>query len=164
MSKLILPLDRSLMRSLLASYFQVCQSKRADAIRVVGSVLDFVGHSSDFVQSLGETIIKKFGVRFNVWTYNTGFGHTYSKEDKYLKKHPAVFPEKLAQDHIISWSNKNDLVYDPFMGSGTTAKMAILNKRQYIGSEINTDYYNLAIQRIENINQQKFYIYLELIR
>jgi hypothetical protein len=43
--------------------------------------------------------------------------------------HPAPFPEQLANDHIISWSNENDLIYDPFMGSGTTAKMAILNNR-----------------------------------
>ena len=48
-------------------------------------------------------------------------------------EHPAVFPEQLANDHIISWSNEGDLVYDPFMGSGTTAKMAILNKRNWIG-------------------------------
>lgn len=36
--------------------------------------------------------------------------------------HPAVFPEQLANDHIISWSNEGDIVFDPFMGSGTTGK------------------------------------------
>ena len=55
--------------------------------------------------------------------------------DKDTEHHPAVFPDKLAEDHILSWSNQGDLVYDPFLGSGTTAKMAIANKRHWIGSE-----------------------------
>jgi site-specific DNA-methyltransferase (adenine-specific) len=66
-------------------------------------------------------------------------------------KHPAPFPEQLANDHIISWSNEGDLVYDPFMGSGTTAKMAIKNKRNWIGSEISEEYYKICLKRIENI-------------
>lgn len=64
-------------------------------------------------------------------------------------EHPAIFPEKLANDHIISWSNENDLIYDCFMGSGTTAKMAILNNRKYIGSEISEDYCEIAEQRLK---------------
>lgn len=64
-------------------------------------------------------------------------------------KHPAVFPKQLAKDHIISWSNEEDLVYDPFMGSGTTAKMAILNNRNWIGSEISKEYCDIIEQRIK---------------
>ena len=63
-------------------------------------------------------------------------------------EHPAVFPEQLANDHIISWSNEGDLVYDPFLGSGTTAKMAIVNKRNWIGSEISKEYCEIAEKRI----------------
>ena len=63
-------------------------------------------------------------------------------------EHPAVFPEQLANDHILSWSNEGDLVYDPFMGSGTTAKMSLLNKRNYIGSEISKEYCEIAEKRI----------------
>ena len=67
-------------------------------------------------------------------------------------KHPAVFPEQLANDHIISWSNEGDLIYDPFMGSGTTAKMSILNNRNWIGSEISEEYCEIAEKRInENL-------------
>ncbi len=66
----------------------------------------------------------EFGRRTNIWVYNVGKGH--STKDTIAFKHPAIFPEKLAQDHIISCNNKFDLVYDPFLGSGTTAKMAIL--------------------------------------
>jgi site-specific DNA-methyltransferase (adenine-specific) len=86
-------------------------------------------------------VIPKLGQRFNVWDVpNVG---------KKGSKHPATFPEQLASDHIISWSNENDLVYDPFMGSGTTAKMCLLNNRNYIGSEISEEYCDIALKRIE---------------
>jgi len=58
-------------------------------------------------------------------------------------------PEKLAADHIASWSNKGDLIYDPFMGSGTTAKMAYLQNRNYIGSEISSEYIKIAEKRLK---------------
>ena len=62
--------------------------------------------------------------------------------------HPATFPEALARDHILSWSNEGDLVLDPFSGSGTTAKMAKLMGRQYIGIEINAEYCKIAAERL----------------
>ena len=62
--------------------------------------------------------------------------------------HPAVFPEKLVRDHIWTWSNEGDLVYDPFMGSGTTGKMAVNLKRHYIGSEISSEYVEKARKRV----------------
>ena len=74
----------------------------------------------------------------NVWDILT---KTYSG-------HPATFPEKLAEDHIYTWSNKGDLVYDPFTGSGTTAKMSIKLDRNYIGSEISKEYCDIANKRI----------------
>jgi len=91
--------------------------------------------------------IKPNKIKGNVWTYSTGFGH--STKDKFAFEHPAIFPEQLANDHIISWSNEGDLIYDPFMGSGTTAKMAMLNKRNYIGSEISKEYCEMARKRID---------------
>lgn len=66
--------------------------------------------------------------------------------------HPAVFPEQLVNDHILTWSNEGDVVLDPFLGSGTTAKMAILNNRHYIGFEISNEYYQIAIERINQIS------------
>ena len=93
-------------------------------------------------RKLKETIIGEFQARSGVWMVP-------SSEKS---EHPAIFPEKLAGDHIISWSNENDLVYDPFIGSGTTAKMAILNNRKYIGSEISKEYCEIAEKRInENL-------------
>lgn len=88
----------------------------------------------------------EYGRRTNVWEYRIGKGHSTS--DNIAYQHPAIFPEKLAYDHIITWSNKNDLIYDPMMGSGTVAKMSILSERNYIGSEINTDYCRISEQRI----------------
>ena len=95
---------------------------------------------------------KEFGRRFNIWRYNNG-GQGYGSEDQ-VSFHPATFPEKLARDHIYSWSNENDLVYDPFMGSGTTAKMAHLLKRNWIGSEISKEYVELANKRIDKYIKQ----------
>ena len=69
--------------------------------------------------------------------------------------HPAPFPEQLAQDHIISWSNEGDLVLDPFMGSGTIAKMALLNNRKYIGFEQDKHYCDIANERIQKALAEK---------
>lgn len=66
--------------------------------------------------------------------------------------HTAVFPEQIANDHIISWSNEGDVVYDPFMGSGTTAKAAVLTGRAYIGSEISQEYADIAEQRLSQLD------------
>lgn len=63
-------------------------------------------------------------------------------------EHPAVFPETIASDHIISWSNEGDIVYDPFIGSGTTALAAKKLNRIYIGSEISKEYCDIAEARI----------------
>lgn len=82
----------------------------------------------------------------NIWRY--GVGNNKSTNDKIAFKHPAIFPEKLAEDHIISWSNEGDIIFDPFIGSGTTAKMAKLNKRRYIGFELSKEYCNIAEERI----------------
>jgi DNA modification methylase len=86
-------------------------------------------------------------IRNNIWIYNVGFT---SGDDKI--QHPARFPEQLANDHILSWSNEGDVVLDPFMGSGTTAKMSILNGRKFIGFECSEEYCKIAEERIRNIS------------
>lgn len=93
-----------------------------------------------------ETQSKGFKTGGNIWYIPVGW--MTSSKDEIAYEHPAIFPEKLANDHIVSWSNEGDLVYDPFMGSGTTAKMAMLNNRKYIGSEISKEYCEIAEQRI----------------
>jgi len=95
------------------------------------------------------TIVKEFKTRYNIWFYS--IGSTATSTDRIAFKHSAIFPEQLVNDHILSWSNEGDLVYDCFMGSGTTAKMAILNKRNWIGSEISQEYCEIAEKRINEI-------------
>lgn len=90
--------------------------------------------------------IKSVGVRWNVWEYQTGHGH--SSKDQAAFQHPATFPESLARDHILSWSNEGDTVLDPFSGSGTTLKMARLMGRKGIGIEIHQDYCDIAVERL----------------
>ena len=85
-------------------------------------------------------------VKGNVWRYGVGYRKTTS--DKHAYDHPAIFPEALACDHIISWSNPGDLVLDPFMGSGTVAKMAMQNGRDYLGFDISEEYVELAKKRV----------------
>lgn len=89
---------------------------------------------------------KEYSRRTNVWRYPVG---VEAKRYPYLKKHPAIFPEKLAEDHIISWSNEGDIVFDPMCGSGTVCKMAKLHKRNYIGVDISQEYVDLSNYRVE---------------
>ena len=83
----------------------------------------------------------------NIWEYAVGLHGTTS--DKIAFEHPAVFPEKLAEDHILSWTNPGDIVFDPMCGSGTTCKMAAINKRSYIGCDISREYVELAKKRLK---------------
>ena len=85
--------------------------------------------------------VPKYSPRTNIWKYVVGFN------DK--TGHPAVFPEKLAEDNIKSWSNEGDLVMDIFSGSGTTHKMCLLNNRQYIGFELAQEYIDMENKRLE---------------
>ena len=93
--------------------------------------------------SIGKPVAE-YGQRFNVWHMPT----CQSKTER--TGHPAQFPEQLAKDHIISWSNEGDTVLDCFMGSGTTGKMAVLNNRNFIGIELDEGYFNIAKKRIED--------------
>lgn len=96
-----------------------------------------------------QNLLKEYGVRFNIWRIPNG--HQKSTLDKIAFEHPAIFPEKLANDHILSWSNEGDIIMDPFMGSGTTAKMATLNNRKWIGFEISKEYIDIANKRLDNL-------------
>lgn len=83
----------------------------------------------------------------NIWDYAVGLHGSTS--DKIAFQHPAVFPEKLAEDHILSWTKEGDVVFDPMCGSGTTCKMAAINNRYYIGCDISKEYVELTKERLE---------------
>jgi len=88
----------------------------------------------------------EFGQRHNIWQISTA---------KPFGNHPAVFPEQLAIDHILSWSNPDDLIYDPFMGSGTTAIASLKLNRNWVGSEISSNYCDLINKRLDAFLKQQ---------
>ena len=92
--------------------------------------------------------LKKEKTRTNIWAYAVGLGGTTS--DRIAFQHPAVFPEKLAEEHVLSWSNPGDLVFDPMCGSGTTCKIAKLHGRKYLGVDISPEYVEIAKERVKN--------------
>jgi len=92
-------------------------------------------------------------VRDNIFNYAISSGG--STKSKLAFKHPAIFPEQLANDHIISWSNEGDTVLDCFMGSGTTGKMAALSGRKFIGIEKDAGYFEIACKRIEGASFER---------
>jgi len=95
-----------------------------------------------------KTEIPPNGARFNIWNI--------PNKPPSGSKHPAPFPEALARDHIISWSNPGDIVLDPFIGSGTTAKMAKETGRHWIGIDISDEYCELAKRRVAGANVPLF--------
>ena len=94
---------------------------------------------------------KKERTRDNIWKYNCGYMR--STKDKIAYKHPAIFPDQLAKDHILSWSNEGGMVLDPFMGSGTTGVACKELNRNFIGIEISPEYFEIAKKRINNTQE-----------
>jgi len=114
--------------------------KKSGTIRLPdGSVRDISGKGTPYSNT---------PFRFNVW-------HINNEQSNLIRCHPAQFPEQLANDHIISWSNSNDVVLDPFCGSGTTLISAIKNNRNFIGIDISQEYVNLSKKRINNLLTQQ---------
>ena len=91
--------------------------------------------------------VPEFKPRSNIWKYTVGFNINEGK-------HPAVFPYQLAEDHILTWSNEGDLIFDPFTGSGTTASAALCNNRKFIGSEIDKTYFDFIPNNIQKRHER----------
>jgi site-specific DNA-methyltransferase (adenine-specific) len=104
------------------------------------------------VRRYPDRVTGELGLRTNVWGYGVGWGKTTT--DAYAFEHPALMPEKLARDHILSWSSPGDLVCDPMMGAATTCKMALLENRRYLGFEIYERYFRLAQRRMRDAHAQ----------
>ena len=110
--------------------------------KVNGTVRNKDGTMKSFSK---EVTINEYGQRFNIWEQSP---------QRQRGGHPAPFPEKLAEDHILSWSNEGDTVLDPMCGSGTTLKMAKLNNRKFIGIEISEEYCKIAEARILKVKEK----------
>jgi site-specific DNA-methyltransferase (adenine-specific) len=101
--------------------------------------------------------VKDKKIKGNIWEYVVG----KRQEDQEAKGHPAPFPCELVRDHIRSWTNQGDTVFDPMSGSGTTARVAIEMGRSYIGIDISHEYCELARLRIKQIEQQPYLFFVE---
>jgi DNA modification methylase len=104
-------------------------------------------HENSAYRNDKNKVVREFGKRNNIWQVHTGGGEGDGA-------HPAYFPESLARDHILSWSNPDDVVFDPMMGSGTTGKMAVLYQRNFMGIEISDEYMKIAEKRIHDAQLQ----------
>jgi site-specific DNA-methyltransferase (adenine-specific) len=89
--------------------------------------------------------VKNQKIKGNIWEYVVG----KKKEDQEAKGHPAPFPCELVRDHIISWTNKDDIVLDPMCGSGTTCKVAMEQQRNFIGIDVSKEYCDIAKNRLK---------------
>lgn len=106
------------------------------------------GNSNTYIKdgnkhSKNNTLIHDTKLHENIFSYLVG-----STSKGSVKGHPAVFPLQLALDQVSTWSNENDLVLDPFCGSGTTGVACKNLNRNFVGIEISSDYVNLASDRI----------------
>ncbi len=93
----------------------------------------------------------EYGYRYNIWYYNTGRQHSAVDDEAFL--HPAIAPEHLVHDHIVSWSNEEDVILDPMVGSGTVAKVSKAMNREFIGVDKNKEYLEeCCIPRLQRTN------------
>lgn len=90
--------------------------------------------------------VNKEKIKGNVWEYSIGSAMT---PDKFAFKHPSTFPERLAEDHILSWSNPGQVILDPMCGSGTVLKIAKKNKRKWIGIDSSEEYFRISKRRVQ---------------
>lgn len=104
-------------------------------------------HDGDTTRAANKNkAVKSEKIKGNIWRIAGGYMQGTKYKDAH--KHPAIFPERLANDHILSWSDEGDIVFDPFMGSGTTGAMAVKSGRKFIGIELDPDYFKIAEERI----------------
>jgi DNA modification methylase len=114
--------------------------------------------SSSYRNKDGSTVPMKYETgksernKENIWLYEVGY--MKSTKDVSAFEHPAMFPEALAEDHILSWTNPGELVVDPFLGSGTTGKSCVKLGRSFLGCEIDPAYFAIAQRRIAEAQAQ----------
>lgn len=120
-------------------------NKRVGEIQY-GSIRQADGSTRKTTQ-YGKKKINEYGRRHNLWMIAPEMSNT-------KRCHPAQFPEKLAHDHITSWSNEGDTVFDPFMGSGTTGVACVKTNRNFIGMELDQHYFDIAKKRIEETQRE----------
>jgi len=128
-----------LSKGLPKSFNPIIDRRNIHAGNIIHGTVRNSDGSTKPVSGAGTKITTIFGQRFNIWNIDP-------VKDSTADDHPAQFPEALARDHILSWSNPGDIILDPMAGSGTTLKMAKMLERQYIGIEISSEYVEKIIK------------------
>ena len=123
---------------------------RSPSVRSGPAQLPFL-KGTDGINRKTERLLSEHKVRTNIWSYAVGKNGT--TRDMYAFKHPAMFPENLARDHILSWSNPGDLVFDPMCGAGTTCKMAKETGRRWLGVDVSSEYTTIAERRVNETEE-----------
>jgi len=103
--------------------------------------------SDDLSNRSAKGVVKEYKQKINIWYLPRG-----ARKDKLSILHPATFPDKLAIDHVKSWSNEGETVLDTFMGSGTTGVAAKNLNRKFIGIEMDDNYFSIGVNRIIGVN------------
>ncbi len=127
-----------------------CVQKRKKRMLATHSVSTLERNSKTGLKRGHRYVSNEDKLKNNIWEYVVN----HKTQDNIAFQHPAIFPEKLAEDHILSWSNPGDVILDPMCGSGTTCKMAAKHQRQYIGIDISEKYCELARERLDRFTKQ----------
>jgi len=121
----------------------------------------YLKYTWEFVEIFCKDDLRKMGAKENIDITGDEFKEwVYAKwniaPERKMKEygHPAIFPEKLVERLLKLFSYQNDVVLDPFMGSGTTAVVAVRTNRNFIGFEISEEYVKIANQRLENVRNE----------
>lgn len=125
------------------------RDKKACSIYTRKAKSSFRQADGSFIYNNNIDTSKSKTIELNIWKVDCGY--MKSTKDKIAYKHPAIFPDKLAEMHIQTWSNPGDLVFDPMVGAGTSCKMAKILNRKYLGCDISQEYIDIANERINSI-------------
>lgn len=105
---------------------------------------------TEYVLFFRERGVKVYG---SFETKRTWYSTPLNQADKKKYGHPTVKPQLILNNLVLNSSQENDIILDPFMGSGSTGEAAIKNNRRFVGIEINDEYFNIAKSRIEECNE-----------
>jgi len=139
-----------------SSQFDLCTEQTYRKIMVVFSIFNMKGYKTfDELKEIDNEFKIKFASTFNLWEGNKYKSNILKYKKDYDGHHPTQKPVLLLEDLIKTFSNENDLVIDLTMGSGSTGVACVNTNRDFIGIEMNDEYFNIATARINKEEPQK---------
>jgi site-specific DNA-methyltransferase (adenine-specific) len=137
-----------------SSQFDLCTEQTYRKIMVVFSIFNMKGYKTfDELKEIDNEFKIKFASTFNLWEGNKYKSNILKYKKDYDGHHPTQKPVLLLEDLIKTFSNENNLVVDLTMGSGSTGVACVNTNRDFIGIEMNDEYFNIARARIEGVKE-----------